>query len=435
MSAHLYVHRLEMETLSPVLVAAGPESRLSPYTDFVQDGLELLYLDERKLEHALGVQPAGMIDEFVRGVQSRMNNNRSEFDLSTFIRNRLGVHPATLTRRRVPVQGRVYRNHVRRHISNGGQPYIPGSTLKGAIRAAALYGWLTETSAGRRCVDRLAKSTELLWERHASRLQEAEAHFREGRKRDGERLASAAERDTREALAPSPEQELFGAPLGDRTHGSEMRFLRVSDSDPLPASCTRVAQIARFKLADASMVSPQWSEVIPRGVRTGFTVSVEPRFTRPGLEFLNDRSPEPLLRCLDAFAADNLKWELDTLDELGDTEALDDVYDAVVDIDEYPSHAGNANLRIGAGKTYFDNSVGLALRKKDPHVFERFRRLLGLGRNPREKQFSGKRFPATRSYVMERVGEKSIPREPLGWVRVTIAQQIQPQRHPTATAT
>jgi CRISPR-associated protein Csm5 len=435
MSAHLYVHRLEMETLSPVLVAAGPESRLSPYTDFVQDGLELLYLDGRKLEDALGVQPAGVIDEFVRGVRSGMNNNHSEFDLSTFIRSRLGVHPATLARRRVPIQGRVYRNHVRRQISSGGQPYIPGSTLKGAIRAATLYRWLTETAAGKQCVDRLAKATGLLWERHGSRLREAEAHFREGRKRDGERLASAVERDTWETLAPSPEQELFGAPLGNRTRGSEMRFLRVSDSDPLPGSCIRVAQIARFKLADASMVSPQWSEVIPRGARTGFSVSVEPRFTRPGLEFLNDCSPEPLLRCLDAFAADNLKWELDTLDEFGDAEALDDVYDTVVGIDEYPSHAGNANLRIGAGKTYFDNSLGLALRKKDPQLFERFRRLLGLGRNPREKQFSAKRFPATRSYVMERVGKESVPREPLGWVRVTIAQQNHQQRHPTATAT
>lgn len=428
MSARLHTHRLEMETLSPVLVAAGPESRLSPYTDFVQDGSDLLYLDGNKLEQALGAQPSGVIDEFVRGVQSGMNNNRSEFDLHTFIRNRLGVHPAVLARRRVPAQGPVYRNHVRRHVANGGQPYIPGSTLKGAIRAAILYRWLDETPAGKGRVEHLVKTTRSLWERHRGRLEEAEALFREGRGREGERLAFFVERDTREAFVPSAEQDLFGAPLGDRTRGTEMRFLRISDSDPLPARCIRVAQIARFKLADASMVSPQWSEVIPRGERTGFSVSVEPRFTRPGLEFLNDPSPEPLLRCLHAFAADNLRWELDTLDELPELDALNDVYDAVVDIDEYPSHDQNANLRIGAGKTYFDNSLGLALRKMDPEAFEWFRRLLGLGRNPREKLFSGKRFPSTRSYVMERVDRVPIPREPMGWVRVTLAPRGQDRR-------
>jgi CRISPR/Cas system CSM-associated protein Csm5 (group 7 of RAMP superfamily) len=177
-----------------------------------------------------------------------------------------------------------------------------------------------------------------------------------------------------------------------------------------------VAEVTRIKLFNAQTVSPQWSEVLPRGVRTTFTLSIEPRFTRPDLRFLNDASVEPLLERLERFAADSLEWEIGVLDSLKEVEALNDVYNAVLDVDELEPVGRSARTRIGAGKTYFDNSLGLALRGHNEGVFEQFRKLLGLGRNPRFRRFSGERFPATRSYVVNR-GE---PVDPLGWVQLSV---------------
>lgn len=422
-SPRYYRHHFTLETLSPVRVGAGPESVLSPYTDFVQDGRDLIYLDPRKLERALEGQPRGIMDEFVRGVRTRMNNNRSEFELADFIRDRLGTTPAKLALRHVPIRGDVKHAQVRRHLSNGGQPYIPGSTLKGAFRTAILYGWLQDEPAGRDLVERLSAAVERLWQQYGRQLEEAEQLYREGRKQDGNRIAGPIPGRVGDALSEFSEKQLFGD-LNDKTRpgdahegrGPEMRFLRLSDTAPVRADTLRVAQVARIKLANAQMVAPQWSEVLPRGVTTRFTLTIEPRFTRPGLTFLNAGSPEPLLERLDRFAADCLEWEADVLDNLSEVDALNDIYNTVVELEERERPERATRLRLGAGKTYFDNSFGLALWKRDARVFEHFRKLLGLGRNPVFRRFSRERFPATRSYVVDR----GTPVEPLGWVQLSV---------------
>ena len=326
-------HRFELETLSPVRVGAGQDAVLSPYTDFVQDGGHLIYLDPRKLERALTAQSEGVMDEFARGVRSRMNNTRSDFELADFIRTRLGTTPDALARRRVPVRGAVKHAQVRRHISNGGQPYIPGSSLKGAIRGAILYCWLVDAQEGRRFVADLADVVERLWNVYGRQLEEAERHYREGNIRNGDRLAGAIPHKVKPELRPFSDERLFGG-LKDRGHGPEMRFLRLGDTVPLAADIVRVAEVNRVKLFNAQMVAPQWSEVLPRGVRTTFTLSVEPRFTRPDLQFLNGSTLEPLLERLNRFAADSLEWEIGVLDSLSEVDALNDVYNAVLDVDE-----------------------------------------------------------------------------------------------------
>ncbi|HEU0078285.1 MAG TPA: type III-A CRISPR-associated RAMP protein Csm5 [Longimicrobiaceae bacterium] len=408
-------HRFELETLSPVRVGAGQDAVLSPYTDFVQEGGHLVYLDPRKLERALAAQSMSVMDEFARGVRSRMNNTRSDFELADFICTRLGTTPAALALRRVPVGGAVRHAQVRRHISNGGQPYIPGSSLKGAFRAAILYCWLLDSQEGHRFVEELAVIVERLWQAFGRQIEEAERHYREGNIREGDRLAGSIPNRVRPELRPFSEERLFGGLTGG-VNGPEMRFFRLSDTVPLPADVLQVAEVTRIKLFNAQTVSPQWSEVLPRGVRTTFALSIEPRFTRPDLRFLNDESVEPLLERLDRFAADCVEWEMDVLDNLS-VDALNDVYNEVLGVEERDLPQQAARMRLGAGKTYFDNSLGLSLHRHDFRIFERFRRLLGLGRNPQFRRFSSERFPATRSYVIER----GRPTEPLGWVQIRAA--------------
>jgi CRISPR-associated protein Csm5 len=426
-------YRLQLETLSPVMVTAGPEARLSPYTDFVQEGSDLVYLDPRKLGDNLAGQPPAVMDEFVRGVRTGMDNNRSNFDLAEFLRTRLGIGPAALALRRVPVSGQVRRNHVRRHVSNGGQPYVPGSTMKGAIRTALFYSWLIRDQAGLRFVDELAEKVAQLWERLRPQLGAAEEFFREaqrayeqgdrgvqrGKRGEGDRIAGAVRRQVEEALKEFSEEKLFG-PRSGAKEGAEMRFLRVSDTAPVPTEKLQVVEVTRLKLGDASTVSPQWSEVIPKGVRTTFTITVEPRFTRPDLAFLNEGSLVPLLERLDRFAGHCIGWDTNVLEGLPEVASFDDVFNAQAEIEALELAPTGAILRLGGGKTYFDNSLGLALFRRDPGLFDRFRRLLGLGRNPQTRQFSGKRFPSTRSYVVRSSGREPVPTVPLGWVKVQL---------------
>jgi CRISPR-associated protein Csm5 len=407
------VHEMELVTLSPVSVTAGREAVLSPYTDFVQERDSLVYLDPKKVERALANAPSTVMDEFVRGVRSQMDNNRSGFDLRSFLRERLRVTPDDLALRRVPVEGQVNRNQVRRHVTDAGRPFIPGSTIKGALRTALLYHWLVEEAAGKAFVGRMVEEVGRVWQTLEARVKEADRLAAEERGKDANRLARDVQRQTLNQLREFSDEALFG-PLNDRRLGAEMRGIRVSDTGVLPPETIRVAEVLRIKVRDATMVSPQWREVIPARVRTRFRIEVAPPFTRPDLAFLNDPSADSLLARVQRFSEDALGWEVDVLESLEDVRALNPIYDAVEDIEAREPGPGAALVRLGGGKTYFDNSLGLAIRARHREAFTRFRRLLGLGRNPRSGRDTEGRFPATRSYVV-RNGKIS---EPLGWVFV-----------------
>lgn len=407
------VHEMELVTLSPVSVTAGRDAVLSPYTDFVQERGVLVYLDPKKLERALASASSTAMDEFVRGVRARMDNNRSDFDLRSFLRERLRASPEDLAMRRVPVDGNVNRNQVRRHVTDAGRPFIPGSTIKGAVRTAVLYHWLVEEPAGKVFVGRMVDEVGKVWKTLEGRVKEADRLAAEERGKDANRVARDVQRQTLNQLREFSDEALFG-PLNDRRLGAEMRRIRVSDTGVLPPETIRVAEVRRIKVRDATTVSPQWREVIPARVRTRFRIEVTPPFARPDLAFFNDPSPNALLARMQRFAEDALGWEVDVLESLEDVRDLTPIYNAVEDIEAREPGPGAALVRLGSGKTYFDNSLGLAIRARDKAAFTRFRRLLGLGRNPRSGRDTEGRFPATRSYVV-RNGKIS---EPLGWVFV-----------------
>jgi CRISPR-associated protein Csm5 len=403
----LRTYRIRLETLSPVFVGVGGKETLSPYTDFVQVGRELIYLDPRKLEGMLATR-SELMDAFVAGVRTGMDpsGTRSEFDLAQFIRERLATQPEVLALRRVPVCGQIGRNQVERHIHNAGRPYIPGSSLKGAMRTAILYTWLLEHEEGQRFLTALADAVRQLWSAHGRYVSDS--------------VPGWLVHKTREELQRFSEERLFG-PLQSRDaafRGPELRFLRISDTEPLPRELLRVERVSRFKLRDASLVSPQWSEVLPEHVETTFSLTIEPATVRPGLEFLNELSLDGLLRRLKRFAADNLEHELNVLDEHESVEALNEIYNVYVGLIEQSAPADACLLRVGRGKTYFDNSLGLALWQQDRELFQQFRKLLGLGQNPRTRKLVLGRFPTTRSYVAEH-GEPALP---LGWVKLTIVR-------------
>jgi CRISPR-associated protein Csm5 len=408
------VHEMELVTLSPVAVTAGRDAVLSPYTDFVQDGDSLIYLDPRKLEAALGRASPSVLDEFVRGVRSQMGWGRSGFDLRSFLRDRLGLTPESLALRRVSVHGQIRHRQVRRLVTDAGRPFIPGSTIKGALRTAIFYFWLRETPEGEALLTRLVGLVGQVWSAEHANLERAEGHFRDGRKRDGYQIADGIRRRASDAFRILDENEVFGM-LNDRRVGAEMRYLRVSDSALLDPGKIFIAGIERLKLRgrETEQGTPQWSEAIPAGARLPFRVSIEPRFTRESLRFMNDDSLVSLLERVHTFACDTLEWEKDVLAAVSGNlySAIRSAYGRWTDQEYFED---TALVRLGGGKTYMENSVGLVLRDHDPEVFQRFRKLLGLGRNPKFGQFSGSEFPATRSYVCR----NGTVVEPLGWVRL-----------------
>src|SRR5690606_13447122 len=73
-------------------------------------------------------------------------------------------------------------------------------------------------------------------------------------------------------------------------------------------------------------------------------------------------------------------------------------------------------LRIGSGKSYFDNSIGIAICLKNEDAFKKLREFYELGKAPKERNFSPKEpFPITRTIISELT-------LPLGWIKFSLAK-------------
>ncbi|WP_315815073.1 hypothetical protein [Paraflavitalea speifideaquila] len=77
---------LTIDTLSPVSIGSG--IKLSPYSDYIIEDKTVYYINHELVQHALS-QKTTLIDEYVNGITTGMNNNKSGFNLSTFYTSRL----------------------------------------------------------------------------------------------------------------------------------------------------------------------------------------------------------------------------------------------------------------------------------------------------------------------------------------------------------
>jgi len=71
-------------------------------------------------------------------------------------------------------------------------------------------------------------------------------------------------------------------------------------------------------------------------------------------------------------------------------------------------------LRIGSGKSFFNNTMAMILYETDIEAFKSFCKMYKLGKAPKEREYKPKvPFPVTRSVISDIY-------EPMGWVKISI---------------
>lgn len=141
------IHTLLLETVTPVSIGSG--DKLSPYSDFVLAGRNVYYVNENEIKRALESKPA-LMDEYVNGIVSEMDNNRSNFDLFHFLEKKLNLDVKKTATQKIPAEAKGIQQ-LSTIIKNAGvHPYIPGSSVKGAIRTALLYNWIMDNDDGKK---------------------------------------------------------------------------------------------------------------------------------------------------------------------------------------------------------------------------------------------------------------------------------------------
>ncbi len=383
MTAKLQTFRVTLSTLSPVFIGGGEEA-LSPDIDYIKQkaGNQVIIIDQRKLQQKLQealVQNPALIDEFVEVIR-HFDNNRSRFSLSDFITNRLNIPISDVEKCRLPVEGEIQKVPIRRFIASAGRPYIPGSTIKGAIRTAVLLDWLLKTNAGKKQLAQIRMYVE---------------------KKDYKALKQL-----------DPGKECFGSIARD-----VFKYLRVSDSALIGATSLSVSEIKRVSIKEQRgnvqrkrSYIPMWGEALNSGTESICTVSILKPSSLSGFPFLDNQAISELLHILNAQSRESCERELQELEHAPrDFAPFRKFYENLLDTINMVG-GREAIVRLGGGKTWFDNSIGFAIDQDDfgPELlFGAYLKLLKLGNLP---------FPSTRTVVLK----NGLPALPLGWVKLSL---------------
>lgn len=406
-------YNLKLKTLSPVFFSDDKVSNLSPYTDYVfQDG-ELIIIDENKFTKELE-KDLKLINEYVDGVKE-MENTKSKFDLLDFINSKLNINIEDIEKERFAINGQIGKEQIRKSISSLGKQFIPGSSIKGAIRTAIIYDWLLNSQNGIDFLEGLKKKINDLFKINQEFFEDKQIREFEKSKKSKQILSLISKGD--KYKDPSDEgfneENIFGLPRS--LNGYESRFIQISDSELIEHGNKEILQLNRIKLALGTDVVKLWSEVIKSETEASFSINIIRKFQREELKKFNSREIIELFDAINKFSKSCIENEIEQLKNIKKNNALS--YESSInwynDLKKLITESDNnfAVLRVGSGKTYFDNSIGLSLKYNDNDTFTKFRKLLRLGFD-RNGNFANY-FPSTRTIFVDTESGEDMP---VGWI-------------------
>lgn len=420
--------KIIFKTLTPIYIGQNQANDLSPYSDFVQLGNEIIYIDEKKFEEALFAKE-GLIDKYVKSVRQKIDKSKtqSDFNLKNFITENLG-DVNSFIKYKIPADQDLKHQTIKRFINTSGRPFIPGSTIKGNFRTAVIYNWLAKTIAGKNLVEELIAKTKILYAK-ISELEKKknDNSISEHETKELEKISSKRNIET-EFSCIYDEQKLFGKMSKDNLYGFDSRHLQISDSDSFTIENLSILKLHRIKLRDTSEVSPLPSETLNSNIEGTFTLKLEKDFVQNDLKKFNSFEIIDILKILNEFSLASINYELNTFNEFhnknlstsgrekNDYSAVLNFYESLKTIVK-SSNDEFALIRLGSGKTFFDNSIGLALFNNDPTIFKMYRELFQLGKNPISKKIVTGRFPTTRTLV-------EATKLPIGWIAVSTDKNL-----------
>lgn len=312
--------KIKLTIISPLSIGNGVE--YSPYRDYVVEGRKLLYLDIHKLEQKIATSER-LMDKYVNGIGNGMENNRSNFELKTFLHNDLKSDIHSFCRQELPILSHSPQSKIpiKTTIKTPlGMPYIPGSSIKGALKTVLLYDWLY--------------NEDLSAQQWKDQFIAACAQLQRGTDHNGDHKIINKHCEKIKESYKSLETELKKITKAkDYTKES----LCVSDTENFPKESLCVV--------DCDRKAPLRIECINSGACTTFSLSCEYEW-------------EDLREKINSYSQYSFEKEKNLINPK-DKEYKDFVNNICQNIET--ANANTAYLRLGFGKGYFLNSIGLEL--------------------------------------------------------------------------
>jgi len=347
--------KVKLSTLTPVNIGNG--ETLSQFCDYIYDNGFVYYLDFDLIAQELSKLPAGdrLIDEFVAIVRNQAGKSvKNRFRIKSFL-GKIGLDFKRLASKEIPADDEI-KEQIQLQVKTGGRPYIPGSSLKGAIRTAIVNYFFTE---------------------------ESERNIQSTKRYIGQDILGEYDKDI-------------------------LKFLQVSDTMPFEEEDLRIVKFYRFTFKSESMDIPVVKEVIPPGRESTFTIGFKVRKAHQvdsRFEFLEGEKASLLFEIINVYTRKNVENELKELKRSSGSElqAVKEFYASLLDAIDTADVTKEAYFRIGSGKTFYDNTI--AHKLSEPFLKQIIK--------SNYKKVDLKFFPKTRSLALYD-GKNMAP----GWVKL-----------------
>ena len=400
--------KINIKTLSPVFIGGSEADNLSPYSDYIQHDDKIILLDPKKLSELIS-KDNSIIEKYVSKTREMdESGTHSKFVLENFINNEFGVSTEELKKDEYNVYGEIGKNIVHLHINSSGRSFIPGSSIKGAIRTAVFYYWLKNDNIGKSYLMKLIdKVSELYQEKTA--LEEK----KENERLDEFEINRLNNLSKESFINKELSKELNESLLFGNNKSFEFRNLLISDSDFIDKNNSIVLNSIRYNIINPKEGIPVWNLCIDKDTNTNILMTIRDNFNNQALKSYFNSTISKLYECINSFSKDILEFEINIFNELNNEEVKNSL-SGVIEYYEYLKKIiNNSNnqyciMRLGAGKTYYDNSIGLLIYNYNKEIFERFISFLKI---KKESVNTDNYFPVTRSFY-----EKDAAFYPPGWI-------------------
>ncbi|MCS6859775.1 MAG: type III-A CRISPR-associated RAMP protein Csm5 [Abditibacteriales bacterium] len=382
-------YRLRLQTVSPVHIGNGDTITALSY---LLDGGKVHVLDADKFFAALD---EAQRDAYVRWLDTQLRgqgqNNpsvRNFLEQRVHLRN-IAEFVAKVSGYSVTLQADpgITARGIRQHIQTPQhQPYIPGSTLKGAMRTALIEALLDD-----------------------------DASYNWLRQRFEQLQVKNDERDMKRALADiwkSLEAKLLRGGQ-DEAHFDFLRFIAVSDTAPFP---TGALSVRLTRSEGTTRTTSTWIETIPPDQTTTLTLTFYPNAPLDSLRL--DEALRDYLTIDKLFAVLHQRAKR-RLEEEAKYRAQNKPLPRIAELQAL-NQPDAPLLRIGAGQGYLGTTVMGTIKRRDPQLY-RDKVVPGvkvtLGRRGANVQTQN--FPKTRRTVRDNESQHQAQSEDLlGWVKL-----------------
>ena len=374
--------KLRITTVTPVTIGSGVE--LSPYADYITDNEQICFIDKKKMVEKIMQKGESYLDQYVYGVANKMDNNRSEFDLKSYLLNNEIVKSIDdVISSRCPLTGNFNNKLPVKGIVKSplAKPYFPGSSIKGALKTVLMYNWLKTNENAEKTIKKVINDGNFDWLEKLFEYKEDEI--------------------TKNVVRENVIQQVTDSKMMSRNSNVAVDCYRAGI--PLRFECIAKEQTTEFEL---TLANYKWEDLVEQANDYAFDcLDHELHLISKQINQLSEEkdkcNEEDSVIKIEKFIVklNNYRKQVSVIQDLIDNESM------------------NAYFRIGFGKGYYLNSLGIAIydyvsQKGKEDLYKIFVKFLKEEVAKGTKgEFSLENFPKTRLFVTK-------TQEPLGWIKI-----------------